>query len=104
MKNTEEMEKSTNLTELYPLKSIDVSIIYQEKKKSYKRYTSNEDINVTDRSPISPDNNTTIKTPTTVTVPVIFFSQLSFNENGTVLGITNIFKIKIFIIILHKKL
>ena len=97
------MENSTNLTEFTPLKSIDVSIIYQEKKKSYKRYTSNEDINVNDRGPISPDNNTTIETPTTVTVPNIFFSQLSFNENETVLGKTNIFKIKISIIILHKK-
>jgi hypothetical protein len=93
MEKTEEMENSANLIESTPLKNIDVSIIYQEKKKSYKRYTSNEDINVTDRGPISPDNNTTIETPTTVTVPNIFFSQLSFSENGTVLGITKILKI-----------
>ena len=82
--------KSNNLTELTSVKNIDISMFYQEKKKSYKRYLSNEDTNVIDmRDPASPRNNIPMNTPKSVTVPIIFFSQLSFND-GTILGIIKI--------------
>ena len=56
---------------------------FQEKKKSYRRYLFNEDAKP---APNTPTNDITIYTPKSVTVPVIFFSQFSFNENGAILG------------------
>jgi hypothetical protein len=81
--------------ENFKMKSSDLNQIsnmdsYQEKKKSYRRYLFNDDAKT---APKTPTNDNTIDTPKTVTVPVIFFSQFSFNENGAILGMKTLIKL-----------
>ena len=77
------MDTTQELAELTTVKNIED---YLDKKKGYKNFVFNDNPESNEHKVPHTPNSSTIETPKTVTVPVLFFSQLSFTDNGKILG------------------